>query len=125
MASANEAGVIRVVCKRAGNEKVALQFRSDSPINAGKSPDGVLANLTIDKWMRIGFSGPQMTGGDKILLRFAFDGTDGLDVSDGVINIPYWEDGVFRPLTNADFVNTTDIPAASLGEATLGTGYIV
>jgi hypothetical protein len=128
MASANEPGLIRVVCERAdGLQKVAMQYRSDSAVNAGKSPDGVLANLTVDKQMKVGYVNPVLTAGDKVHLFFKFDAADGLDVSDGVVQIPYWEDGNYRPLTSADLGNTTDIPAATPASAwiELGTGYTV
>ena len=129
MASANEAGLLRIVCERAdGLQKVAYQVRSDSAINAGKSPDGVLANLTADKQMKLfGFVGPNLSAGDKIHLVFKFDATDGLDASDCVVQIPYWEDGNFRQLNATDLVFATDVPAATVAATwiELGTGYTV
>lgn len=127
MASANEAGLIKVVVERAGVQKTAFQFRSDSAINAGKSPDGVLANLTTDKWMKVAKVPLGITAGDTIRLLFKFDAADGLDASDCVIQIPYYEDGVFKPLNAASFAFTTDIPAATpAGQwVELGTGYNV
>lgn len=128
MASANEPGLIRLNIERPdGREKVAYQIRSDSPVNAGKSPDGVLANLTADKQIYLARTGPNLTAGDKIHLLFKLDASDGLDASDCVIQIPYWEDGNFRQLNAADLGFTTDIPAATpAGSWTeLGTGYTV
>jgi len=48
MASANEPGLLKIVAERSGVERTLWQGRSDGPVNAGKSPDGVLANLTAD-----------------------------------------------------------------------------
>jgi len=128
MASANEPGIIRLVCERSdGLTKSAYQVRSDSPINAGKSPDGVLANLTADKQLFVGYMGPTLTAGDKIHVMFMFDATDGLDASDCVIQIPYWEDGNQKQLNATSFVFTTDLPAATPAGSwvELGTGYTV
>ena len=126
MASANEPGVIRIVCERAdGLQKVAYQVRSDSPVNAGKSPDGVLANLTADKQLFVGYMGPVLTAGDSIHLMFKSDATDGIDASDCVIQIPYWEDGKFRQLNASDLGFTTDLTATAGQWVELGTGYTV
>lgn len=128
MASVNEPGLIRVVAERAdGTHKVIGQYRSDGPIAAGYSPDGVLANLTADKQLFQPYSGPILRGGDRIHLMFKLDAADGLDVSDGITMLPYWEDGVYRPLNNTDLGNTTDLPAATLAAAwtELGSGYTI
>lgn len=128
MASANEPGVLRLVTERPdGRQKVAYQVRSDSAVNAGKSPDGVLANLTHDKQVFIGRVGPMLTAGDKIHLMFKLDAADGIDVSDCVIEIPYWEDGNFKQLNAADIGATTDLPAATVADAwvEIGTGYTI
>lgn len=127
MASANEAGLIEVRASRNGKETVLLRDRSDGPINAGKSPDGVLANLTVDKQMFVPRSGPMLTAGDKVIIYFKFDAADGLDVSDGVYRIPFWEDGVYHPLNAADLGITTDLPAATPAAiwVALGAGYTV
>ena len=128
MASANEAGLIEINVERSGlGEKNLFRDRSDGPVNAGKSPDGVLANLTIDKQLYIPYSGPLMAAGDKITVYFKFDATDGLDVSDGVFRLPYWEDGIYKPLNATDLGITTDLPAATVAGTwvALGAGYTI
>ena len=128
MASANEPGQIEVRVWRSGlGEKPLFNARSDSSINAGKSPDGVLANLTVDKQVFIPFQGPILRAGDIIRLYFKFDATDGLDVSDGVYWLPLWEDGVYHQLNAADLGIATDIPAASVINTwiALGAGYTI
>lgn len=128
MASSNEAGVIEVRAERSGSgEKVLLRVRSDSNINAGKSPDGVLANLTVDKQVYLPLSTLQLRGGDKIILYFKPDAADGIDVSDGVYFLPYWEDGILRQLNATDLGITTDLPAGTLAGnwVALGTGYTI
>lgn len=128
MASANEPGIIEVRVSRSGKgEKVLLRIRSDSNINAGKSPEGVLANLTVDKQVYLPLSSLGLLAGDKIILYFKLDATDGLDVSDGVFLLPYWEDGEFRQLNATDLGITTDIPAATVPATwvALGGGYTV
>lgn len=128
MASANEPGVIEVRVERSGiGEKILLRSRSDSNINAGKSPDGALANLTVDKQVYMPLSALQLRGGDKIIVYFKFDATDGLDVSDGIYFLPYWEDGILRQLNATDLGITADIPAATVAGTwvALGGGYTI
>lgn len=129
MASANEAGELRIVVEDPqGNQGICHKFRSDSAVNAGKSPDGVLANLTTDKQMKVGLGGPVATPGSRVRLFFKFDATDGLDVSDGVYQIPVtFDDGTERVLSASDLGISTDIPAATVAGSwiELGSGYLV
>jgi len=132
MASGNEPGLLRIVVEDAGgNQYIAHTIRSDSAVNAGKSPDGVLANLTIDKQVKLGLAGPIAKGGSRIRLLFKFDSTDGLDVSDGVYQVAVTEvlpDGraiAERNLSASDLGIATDIPAATPAGSwiELGTGF--
>lgn len=133
MASANEPGLIRCIVEDAnGNQIVGWKQRSDGAIAAGFSPDGVLANKTIDKQIKLGVSGPIAKGGSRIKLLFKPDASDGLDVSDGAFQVavtevtPQGQPISERQLSASDFGITTDIPAAmpaTLYE--LGTGYLV
>jgi len=129
MASANEPGEIRVIVEDVmGNQSVCYKFRSDSAINAGKSPDGVLANLTVDKQVKVGLAGPIATGGSKIRLFAKLDAADGIDASDCVIQVPITEDnGTQRVLNGTDFGFTVDLPAATPADnlIELGTGYTI
>lgn len=129
MASANEPGMIEVRLYRPGKgEKTWLTARSDGNINAGKSPDGVLANLTVDKQLYIRGKHPiRARGGDIVRIYFKPDSADGLDVSDGVYRIPYWENGSFHELNATDLGITTDLPAGTLAGnwVALGAGYTV
>jgi hypothetical protein len=45
----------------------------------------VLANLTVDKWMKIPMAGPVMSGGWIVRCIFTPDAADGSDASDCVI----------------------------------------
>lgn len=129
MASANEPAELRIVAEDPfGNQVVCHKFRSDSAVNAGKSPDGVLANLTTDKQMKVGLAGPVLTGGWRVRLFAKLDAADGIDVSDGVFQIPVtYADGSERVLSAADIGATTDLPAATPASSwvELGTGYLV
>lgn len=134
MASLNEPALLKCVVEDAqGNQYVAWKQRSDGAINAGKSPDGVLANLTIDKQVKLGMSGPIAKGGSRIRLFAKLDASDGLDVSDGVFQIAITEvtpDGRAiseRQLSASDLTLTTDYPASTpaLQWIELGTGYII
>ena len=129
MVSAIEAGEIRVIVEDImGNQSICYKLRTDSAVNAGGSPEGVLANLTIDKQVKVGLAGPIATGGSKIRLMAKFDAADGIDCSDCVIQVPVTEDnGTQRVLNAADFGFTTDLPAATPANnlIELGTGYIV
>jgi hypothetical protein len=134
MASLNEPALFRIVIEDAnGNQYVCHQVRSDGPINAGKSPDGVLANLTIDKQMRLGLAGPIAKGGSKVRVMFKQDSADGLDVSDGVFQLcvtevtPNGQPISERQLGSSDLGISTDYPAANVAGVwhELGTGYTV
>jgi len=124
MASANEPGDLRIVAERSdGLSKVVWSGRSDGPVCAGKSPDGVLANLTADKQLYVGYMGPVLSGGDTVRVFFKPDSTDGLDVSDGVTMIPIWLDGLKKDINNSDLGNTTDLTPITGRWQELGTGY--
>jgi len=129
MASANEPALLKLVVEDpAGNQFVAHKFRSDGAINAGKSPDGVLANLTFDKQMTPGLAGPVAGPGYRVRLFAKLDAADGLDVSDGVFQVAVTEDnGTERQLSASDLGISTDYPAATpAGQwIELGTGYLV
>ncbi len=129
MASVNEPCDIRVVAEDPyGNQRVAHKFRSDGAINAGSSPDGVLANLTHDKQMKVGLAGPVMTGGWRVRLLINLDAADGIDVSDCIVQIPITHaDGAEHQLGASDFGIATDIPAAAPAGSwfELGTGFAV
>jgi hypothetical protein len=128
MASAIENGLIKLVAERSGlGTRTVFQYRSDTAVNAGGSPDGVLANLTADKQLFIGQQMPILSAGDILHLMFKPDAADGYDASDCVINVPYWEDGTNRPLNAASFGFTTDLPAATVAAqwVEFGSGYTV
>jgi hypothetical protein len=115
MASLNEPANLRIVAEDPnGNQFVVRTFRSDSAVNAGKSPDGVLANLTIDKQLRMGLAGPVLMGGWRVRLLAQLDAADGLDVSDGVFQIPMTlSDGTEKTLGASELQISTDYPAAT------------
>lgn len=134
MASINEPGILKALIEDAfGNQYIGHQFRSDSAINAGGSPDGVLANLTADKQMKVGLKGPIAKGGSKVRLFFKLDAADGIDVSDCVIQLAVTEvtpDGRVvseRQLSSSELGITADLPAATPAGSwiELGTGYTV
>ena len=129
MASANEPGQIRIYAEdSAGNLRICAKYHSKSAIAAGFSPDGVLANTTIDKQVKAGLGGPLLVGGDILHLFFKPEAADGLDASDNTIQIAITEvNGTQRQLSAADFGYTTDLPAGTLASqwVELGTGYTV
>ena len=126
MASVTEPGDIRIVVDRQGHQKVLWAGRSDGPVNAGGAPDGVLANKTVDKMLKIPVHPQRLKGGDVIRILFKSDAADGLDASDCVFIVPIIEDGVAKQLNTSDFGFTNDIatlPASSWVE--LGSGYTI
>lgn len=134
MASANEPALIRAVIEDAqGVFHTCHQFRSDGAINAGKSPDGVLANLTHDKQLKPGMAGPIAKGGSKIVVMVKLDAADGLDVSDGAYHLAVTEVNRAgqplseRQLSASDLGISTDFPAATPASTwiALGAGYTV
>ena len=126
MASVTEPGDIRIVVDRQGHQKVLWQGRSDGPVNAGGSPDGTLANKTIDKMLKIPVHPQRLRGGDVIRVLFKSDSADGLDASDCTFIVPIIEDGVMKQLNTSDFGFTTDISTLVAGSWTeLGSGYTI
>ena len=128
MASANEPGTVKIFAvPPSGSPIVTHQWRSDGFINAGKSPDGVLANLTRDKWAFINkVDNVILTGGWKVVLSFTPDATDGIDVSDCVIQIPITiAGGGIKVLNAADLTITTDLTPIADVETNMGVGYTI
>lgn len=129
VASANEPGIVKIVAiSPTGRRRDLYSTRSDGPINAGKSPDGVLANLTVDKQVHLPVMGPWLMPGVKITVNFTLDAADGIDVSDGVFQIPIvFSDGTRKVLNATDMGITTDLPAGTLASLPidLGAGWEV
>jgi hypothetical protein len=129
MASANEAGNLYVMAVSPEGQKIPVFVaRNGGAISAGKSPDGVLANLTFDKWIFMPLSNVELTGGWKVQLILNMDATDGLDASDSYIDLPISIAGQgIRHLSAADLGYTTDYPAATPAacDISLGAGYTI
>jgi len=129
MASANEPGDLKIVIEDAfGNQRICHKFRTDSAVNAGKSPDGVLANLTHDKQVKVAPAPVVGSAGHKVRLFASFDAADGIDASDCVVQIPVtYSDGTEKTLSASDIGFTTDLPAGTLASSwvELGTGYTI
>jgi hypothetical protein len=129
MASANEPGQIRLYAEAPdGSLHICHKFHSKSAIAAGFSPDGVLANTTVDKQVKVGLGGPWMTGGWILHLFFKPEAADGYDASDNTIQIAVTEEnGTQRQLSASDIGYTTDLPAGTLANqwVELGTGFTV
>lgn len=107
---------------------ICHQARSDGAINAGKSPDGVLANLTYDKQVKVPVGGPVLEGGWKVRILAKLDAADGLDVSDGVYQVAITQDnGVEKQLSASDLGITVDHPAGTIASVwhELGSGWTV
>lgn len=127
MASATLAADIRLIAEdQFGNQYVVHKARSDGAINAGHSPDGVLANLTHDKQVKLPIGGPVLTGGWIVRVMINLDAADGCDVSDCVFQIAVTDaTGSERQLSASDLGIATDLPAATPAGSwlELGTGY--
>lgn len=129
MASAPEAGILRVYATSPTGQKFQThQFYNGAAISAGSSPDGVLANLTADKWLFIPKSNVVLSGGWKVQLTIEMAAADGLDASDCVVYLPLTVKGEgVRMLTTANLAFTVDVPAATAAdvEIPLGAGYTI
>lgn len=126
MASGIEPGILKLIKRRGGfGDKTIFSYDTEDAVNAGGSPDGALANVTTDKLEKIPILDSNLTAGDSLHLIFKSTAADGLDVSDCVVRIPYWEDGIRKTLTMTDFaaVDITECPAG--GEIEIGTGYTI
>lgn len=111
-----------------GSRTQVFQARNGGPVSAGGSPDGVLANLTIDKQVQVGVGGPVMTTGWSIALEATLDASDGIDESDCVISIPITQsNGVVRFLNSDDLGFTADLPASTPASVPLpiGSGFTI
>lgn len=129
MASANEPADLFVIAEDTlGNQSRVFSFRSDGPVAAGFSPDGVLANTTVDKQMKVPIAGPVLQGGWKVRVFTSLDAADGIDASDCIMLIPItFSDGSIRQLSTSDIGFTTDLPASTPATSLLelGTGYTI
>lgn len=129
MASGLAPGQFKIVVEDPfGNQTPTVKGDNQGAYAAGGSPDGVLANTTIDKQVKVGAFPPVATGGFYIRLMTKLSTADGLDVSDGVFQIAISEaSGAERQLSASDFGISTDIPAATPAGQwfELGTGYAV
>lgn len=129
MASATEPGIIRVYATEPnGHKHLVYQFKNGGAISAGGSPDGVLANKTIDTQVFIAKKAPVMSGGWKVQMTLELEGADGLDASDSYIELPISIKGAgVRHLSAANLGYTTDLPAATPAsvEIPIGAGYTI
>lgn len=129
MVSAPRPGQLRVIAEDPfGNQIVCHKAHTLSAIAAGGSPDGVLANKTADKQVKLPVAGPWLTGGWILRLLLSMDSADGLDASDSTIQIAVTEASkAERLLTSANIGYTVDFPAATPATnwIELGTGYTV
>jgi hypothetical protein len=129
MASATQAGTLRVYATEPnGHRHLVYQFRNGGAISAGGSPDGVLANKTVDTQVFVPKKLPLMAGGWKVQMTLALDATDGLDASDSYIELPVSIQGAgVRHLNAADLGYTVDYPAASPAgvELPIGPGHSI
>lgn len=131
MASANEPGELTLaIITPTGQRQVVWRGRSDSAVNAGKSPDGVLANLTADKQVFLQQGGYIGQPGDVVQVFFKPDATDGLDVSDGVYQVPAvikdrYGNRSTRTLNATDLGITVDLTPIAARETALGAGYTI
>ena len=129
MASAIQAGNLRLYAVSPIGQKVlAYSARNGGTISAGGSPDGVLANLTADKWDYIPKFNVVLSGGWKVFLTLEMDAADGCDASDSVIEIPLTlSDGSVKRINATDLGYTVDYPAATAAavELPLGAGYTI
>jgi len=127
MASAIENGEIKVYAVESnGQRHLTHRFRSEGIISAGGSPDGVLANLTADKWSFVPRCNLILKKDWKVIMAFKSDGADGLDVSDCVINFPLFiSGGGQKTLNTTDLGITSDLTCVAGTEQDLGTGYTI
>jgi len=124
MASVNEPGVIRIYAQTPSGQRIKThEYRSDSFINCGKSPDGVLANLTVDKQPFIPKSNVVLYGGFTVVMTFEPDSTDGIDVSDCVVSLPLTTPTGVIYLNTTTLGITTDLTPIADREMDLGSGY--
>ena len=132
MASAPLPGAIARIYAVRGDTgaKKLLHTCVNEVFNAGGSPDGVLANLTVDKWARLPLNTTRLSGtrGDVVAMTMELTAADGSDASDCILRLPIISStGGIKHLTMADIGFTTDVPAATAAsvEIPLGAGYSV
>ena len=129
MASAPRPGQLRIIAEDPqGNQYICHTAYSLGAIAAGGSPDGVLANKTADKQVKLPLAGPVLQGGWILRLLMKMDSADGLDASDATIAIAITEsNGAERALSSTQIGYTVDFPAATPASQwiELGTGYTV
>jgi len=127
MASVTSPGINRVYAVEPnGHKHLVYQYSNTGAISAGGSPDGVLANKTIDTQVPVAKKKPVLSGGWKVFMTHELVTTDGLDASDSTIEFPLSIQGAgVRHVTAAMLGYTVDYPAACPAgvELPLGAGY--
>lgn len=131
MASAQEPCQIRLVAENPSGDTLAIfEKRVEETSGGGNSADGTIS-ISYEKWPFLAPSGPPLGKDVKLRLQVKLDATDGIDVSDGKVIIPYTDaKGNARQLTQASFglnAATYDLPAASPINVWLdvGTAYTI
>lgn len=126
MASLQEPGIVRVI-GRSPNGREVLLWEGSVSVSApgGGAPDGVLSSaVSIDRRLFVPVrSDVILTDNSRIYVEFTPDGTDGIDVSDCIWDIPITTpNGVkfisrsqFADHASVDYTATAAVPARVAG----------
>ena len=127
MASAQEAGLVRVYRARPnGDKKLIFQERVERLAPAGGAPDGAAASVATPEKQLTVVSDVTLVNDDILLVSVELDASDGLDASDCIWAIPAVTPSGPKTLGRAQFANPTfaDITPAAATE-TFIAGYKV
>ncbi len=112
-----------------GQNKTRLFQGVNEQTGPGGAPNGVQATTKANELPFMPIQNVELRGGDKLMIFVNITVADGIDMSDGVYNIPIIRNGNLEYLSTSDFgiATATDYPASTPAgvELQLGTGYTV
>lgn len=110
MASAQEAGLVRLYRKQPnGNKSLVAQARVEQLAPAGGAPDGAAASVSTPEKLLTINSPVTFVNDDVLEVTFEADAADGIDVSDSIWSIPLVTPQGSKAIGRAQFAN----PAAA------------
>lgn len=110
MASAQEAGKVRLQWRKPNNQIIPLmEMNVQDLAPEGGAADGALSSVkSVDERMFVPLHGHVAETDDILEVLFIADGADGIDVSDCIWSIPVTVSGLgMKTLSRGDFANPT------------------
>lgn len=127
MASVQEPGTIRFYAETPDGKRHFITQKDVSILGPGASADGVKASTAnADNQLFLQPTGMKLRRNSTLLITSKTVGTDGIDVSDCFVSIPYKTPSGIKTLSLSDFTNPTPVDYTSTaGVEQVFGGYLV